>query len=266
MTRAMIISLTRGLRIPVAALLSVALPVIRGHAQEPAARVAHAAMPLTRADALLEAGRWAEAEDAFYAQSRVHPREPVARAALGHYLAMKGAIVPGTILIEEAQKFGLDPAVARALLAPWRSVQRSRGTLRLPLDSAIATERPSESVSLFRIPLPSGAARRAAPRQWTDIVPRIIGTDSLASRSRLGSEIVELLVPSFDVASHRVTFHADSRSALSAIGHRYPVLRDEHDIRVLVAPGRVLSLAPALRELDARWWQLDLAHGFVVVR
>ena len=55
------------------------------------------------------------------------------------------------------------------------------------------------------------------------------------------------MLPSYDVAAHTVTFHTDPRSALSAIGHRYPVLRSESDIRVLVSPGRVLSLAPALR-------------------
>ena len=266
MTRPTVAPLAYGLRMALPALLSLALIAVGSEAQDQSARPARAEVPFTRADALLDAGRWPEAEDAFYAQSRVHPREPVARAALGRYLAMKGALVPGTILIEEAQKFGLDASVARTLLAPWRSVQRWRGTLRVPLDSAIATEPPGESVALFRIPLPPAPTRRDAPRQWIDVVPRIIGMDSVVARSRLGSEIVELLVPSYDVASHMVTFHADPRSALSAIGHRYPVLRDQHDIRVLVAPGRVLSLAPALRELDARWWQLDLAHGFVVVR
>lgn len=270
MTRPTDTLLRRGCRTALPALmtlaLSLALSATCAEAQDTPARAARAAVPFTPADALVDAGRWSEAEDAFYAQSRLHPREPVARAALGRYLAMKGALVPGTILIEEAQKFGLDAAVARALLAPWRSVQRWRGTLRLPLDSAITTEPPGESVALFRIPLPATLARRGAPRQWIDVVPRIIGMDSVAARSRLGSELVEQLVPSYDVPSHQVTFHADPRSALSAIGHRYPVLRDEHDIRVLVAPGRVLSLAPALRELDARWWQLDVAHGFVVVR
>jgi len=43
-------------------------------------------------------------------------------------------------------------------------------------------------------------------------------------------------------------------------------LRDERKILVLVGPGRVLPIATALRELDARWWQLDLPHGLLVVR
>lgn len=225
-----------------------------------------ARLPRTRADALLEAGRWAEAEEAYYAQSRVKPREPVARAALGRYLAMKGAIVPGTILIEEAQKFGLDPAIAQALLAPWRQVQRWRGVVRFTVDTAIVVEAPTESVALFRVPLPAMGKGSRKERLWADVLPSIVGLDTTSARARIGTEVIEQLVPSYDVKTHAVTFHSDRRSALSAIGHRYPVLRAEGDVRVLVAPGRVLSLAPALRELDARWWQLDLAHGFVVVR
>lgn len=247
------------------ALLALLAPM--GSSSRLVAQRAAPSLPATRADGLLEAGRWAEAEDAYYAQSRVNPREPVARAALGRYLAMKGALIPGTILIEEAQKFGLDATLAQSLLAPWREVQRWRGALRFPADSAITVEAPTEAVSLFRIPL-TGARRRGGDRTrvWADVVPRAIGVDTAGARARVGVEALELLVPSYDVRTHQVTFHNDPRSALSAIGHRYPVLRNESDIRVLVAPGRVLSLAPALRELDARWWQLDLAHGFVVVR
>jgi hypothetical protein len=247
------------------ALVVLAAQAAPSRAQRPAAP---AAFPGTRADSLLAAGRWSEAENAFYAQARPRPREPIARAALGRYLAMKGALLPGTILIEEAQKFGLDPSVAQALLAEWRDVQRGRGALRFAVDSAITVDAPVESVALFRVPLPVRAGRRGEnrPRVWADVVPRTIGLDTAAGRPRIGIETIEMLLPAFDVLTHQVTFHADPRSALSAIGHRYPVLRTADDVRVLVAPGRVLSLAPALRELDARWWQLDLPHGFVVVR
>lgn len=223
-------------------------------------------LPPTRADALLQAGRWAEAENAYYAQSRRNPREPVARAALGRYLAMKGAIVPGTILIEEAQKFGLDPALAQSLLAPWRRVQRGRSAMRFAIDSAIAVQPPTEAEALFRLPLPIARRGGKAEPVWADVVPRVVGVDTTSAPARIGTEVMELLVPSYDVKARELTLHSDARSALGAIGHRYPVLRSENDVKVLVAPGRVLSLAPALRELDARWWQLDLAHGFVVVR
>ena len=38
------------------------------------------------------------------------------------------------------------------------------------------------------------------------------------------------------------------------------------DIRVLMTTGRALSLPAALRELGAKWWQLDLPHGMLLVR
>lgn len=254
-------------RLPLRSLVGALVALVACSPLLPAQRPP-ATLPATRADTLLAAGRWTEAENAFYAQSRAHPREPVARAALGRYLAMKGALLPGTILIEEAQKFGLDPAIAQALLAPWRAVQRSRGALRYPADSAIAVQAPTEAVALFRLPLPQHAGRRGEtrPRVFADLVPRVVGVDTGGGRPRIGTETIETLLPSYDVLAHEVTFHNDTRSALAAIGHRYPLLRTDDDIRVLVAPGRVLSLAPALRELDARWWQLDLPHGFVVVR
>ena len=224
-------------------------------------------LPMTRADALLQAGRWQEAENEYYAQAKVRPREPVTRAALGRYLAMRGAIIPGTILIEEAQKFGLDAATARGLLAPWREVQRWRGVVRFPLDSAITVQAPTEGVSLFRVPLPFMRGRGAErARVWADVVPRLTGVDTSSARALIGIEVIEQLVPSFDVQAKQVTFHADPKSALTAVGQRYRVLRNDADIRVQVSPDRVLSLAPALRELDARWWQLDLPHGVLIVR
>jgi hypothetical protein len=98
-------------------------------------------------------------------------------------------------------------------------------------------------------------------------VPRLIGSDSLYTRSpRVGVELIEALVPSLDKESRRLTLHADPKSAGRSTGHRFPLLRDAKDIRVLMTAGRVLSLAAALRELDPRWWQLDLLHGWLVVR
>jgi hypothetical protein len=73
-------------------------------------------------------------------------------------------------------------------------------------------------------------------------------------------------VPSLDPATRRLTLHANSRSALGAVGQRYPLLRDARDIRVLMTSGRMLSLPMALRELAPRWWQVDLVHGVLVVR
>jgi hypothetical protein len=230
-------------------------------------------LPRSRADVLLDAGLWPQAEEAYYAQSRMRSRAPAPRAALGRYLAMKGAVLPGTVLIEEALRFGLDSAVARALLKPWRSVLEWRAIATIKVDSSLVVRPPRDSTALFQLPLPPRAEAQGGSRNagrdtvWADVVPRLIGSDSLYTRSpRVGIELIEALVPSLDTTTKRLTLHADARSALKTTGQRYPLLRDARDVRVLMTYGRTLSLPAALKELSPRWWQVDLVHGVLVVR
>ncbi len=249
------------------ALVLAVVPAGTAHAQR-------AQLPRTRADVLLESGLWPQAEEAYYAQSSVRPRDPVARAELGRYLAMKGAVLPGTILIEEAMQFGLDSALGRRLLRPWESVKMWRGLTGVHADSVIRARPPLDSLSLFRIPLPrlnrdngDMGPVRSLGTTWVDVVPRIIGADSVgAEPRRMGVEVLEAMVPSYDTASHLLTLHADEKSALTADGERYRVLRDAREVRVLMTSGRTLSLPSALAELAPSWWQLDLLHGWLVVR
>lgn len=250
-----------------AALITVVLvvPVAGARAQHPTSLI-----PSTHADELLALGRWSEAEEMYYAQARPRPRDPVPRAALGRYLAMKGALLPGIVLLQEAQEFGLDPRVTRELLTPWRTVQRWRGSMIWPVDSAI-TVRPvvRDSTALFQVPLPAAATskRRGTRRvQWVEVVPRIAGYDSTSTPRLIGMEALERMVPSYDMLSHQLTLYSDPRVALRATGRRYNVLRDEAGVYVLVTPDRAEPMMPALKELGARWWQLDLAHGLLVVR
>ena len=80
------------------------------------ARHAAAQQALT-ADSLLALGRVADAENAYYAAVRASPRDPRARARLGTFLAARGAVRVGTVLLEEARFFGGDSAaLARALI------------------------------------------------------------------------------------------------------------------------------------------------------
>jgi hypothetical protein len=222
-------------------------------------------LPASDAEVLIDAGRWAEAEDMLYAAVRARPRDPVARARLGRYLAMKGALRPGLVLIEEAAEFGLPPSATRALAVPIRAlIERRERAAFLERDSTVAVRPPSTPGALLRLPVSRGAARDTV---WADLVPRTIGRDSAsAPNPRIGIETIEALVPSFDAANHVLRLHADPRAALAAVGRRYPVLRSERDVLVLLAPGRVRPLADALRELTPRWWQLDLPHGLLVVR
>lgn len=245
-------------RLVALAIVLLSLAPVRAFAQD-------SVLPRSATDALIDAGRWAEAEEMLYGAVRSRPRDPIARARLGRYLAMKGALRPGLVLIDEASEFGLPAATARALAAPIRTLieWRERETI-LERDSTIVVRPPSSRDALLRLPISHGTMRDTV---WADLVPRMIGRDSLTGPSpRVGIETIEALMPSFDAANHLLRLHADPRAPRTAVGRRYPVLRSDRDVRVLLAPGRVRPLADALRELTPRWWQLDLPHGLLVVR
>jgi hypothetical protein len=71
-----------------------------------------------QADSLLASGRVAAAESLYYATSSVNPRDAAARGALGRYLAARGALRIGAVLLEEARLFGGDTAAIARALAP----------------------------------------------------------------------------------------------------------------------------------------------------
>ncbi|MEP6620275.1 MAG: hypothetical protein ABJE47_13210 [bacterium] len=242
----------------------------RAHAQE------RATLPLTPADWLITEGRWAEAEALFYLQSERSPRNPILRASLGRFLAMKGAVSPGTVLIEEARQFGLDTAIANDLLKPLRAIAEWRlAASELKRDSTFGVRATNDSTGLFRIGLPRTAragrtvtsSLGATTIDWHDVVDRGIGLDSVGTPAQpIGIEIFEAFAPSFDVRRKELTLHTNARSALAATGKRYQLLRTQSEIRVLIGDRRVMRLADALRELSPSWWQLDLPHGLLVVR
>jgi hypothetical protein len=88
---------------------------------------------IARADSLLAAGRVAAAEALYYEVLRVRPRDPAARAALGRYLASRGRLKPGAVLLEEARLFGGDTASIARLLAPlYESLGEYRALATLP--------------------------------------------------------------------------------------------------------------------------------------
>jgi hypothetical protein len=221
-------------------------------------------LPASRADALLDAGRWMEAEEVLYADVRGHPREPEARARLGRYLAMKGALRPGIVLVDEAVEFGLETGTARAGAAPIRNLLTWRDReLAGARDTTVEVRAPSRDDAILRF----AVVDRTGDTLWADVVPRMIGLDSASSATPIvGLETIDALVPEVDVANGAMRLHADPRAAMAASGRRYPLLRTPRDVRVLLAPGRVRSLPAALRELAPRGWPLDLAHGGLIVR
>ncbi len=74
---------------------------------------------LQRADSLLTNGQVARAEALYYSLSRQATRDPVPRAALGRYLASRGAFLVGATLLEEAIVFGGDAAALEAQRVPY---------------------------------------------------------------------------------------------------------------------------------------------------
>lgn len=101
----------RSARVVLAALAALALTA-------GAAPLAAQQDEVARADAALRAGNLRRAEALYYVAVRRRPRDPEARFALGSYLAARGATKVGSVLIEEARRFGGDPVRAASLLAP----------------------------------------------------------------------------------------------------------------------------------------------------
>jgi hypothetical protein len=86
-----------------------------------------------QADSLLASGRVTAAESMYYAVSSARPRDAVARAALGRYLAARGALYVGATLLEEARMFGGDTvSIARSLVPILGSLGNYRALAVLP--------------------------------------------------------------------------------------------------------------------------------------
>lgn len=136
-----------------AALVAAALPAAAG-AQRPGDDV-------VRGDSLFRRGRVFAAESAYYDAARRTPRDPGARLALGRYLASRGALRIGAVLMEEARFFGGDPKIVGVELAP---VYARLGDYR----------------SLAALPAsPLSTAERARAEWLRDHAPAVDGPDSV---------------------------------------------------------------------------------------
>ena len=94
-----------------------------------------------QADSMLASGRVQAAESLYYAASSARPRDAVARAALGRYLAARGALRIGAVLLEEARLFGGDTARIALSLAPiYGSLGDYRALATLPSSPLSAAE------------------------------------------------------------------------------------------------------------------------------
>lgn len=111
------------------------------------------------ADSAFAAADIPRAESLYYMGVRQRPRDPIAREALGRYLAMRGASRIAAVLLEEARMFGGDPARIATQLVP---LYESLGDWRALL-------------SLQSAPLTAAQRRRAA---WLTEHPQTSRADS----------------------------------------------------------------------------------------
>jgi len=147
------------------------------------------------ADVAISQGRLNDAEQALYAASSRAAHEPSARGALGMFLASRGRLKVGVVLLEEAREFGGDALVIDARLAriyswlgDWMSVaalkhyavsgpefDRARWLAahapgRSGPDSVMVALEPNELAGLGRIELKIGGTTMQA-----DINPNVEG-------------------------------------------------------------------------------------------
>ena len=116
--------------------------MIAALAAVPAPAAAQWGASVAQADSLLASGRVSTAESVYYATSSARPRDAVARAALGRYLASRGALRIGAVLLEEARLFGGDSAtIARSLAPIYGSLGDYRALAVLPASPLSAAER-----------------------------------------------------------------------------------------------------------------------------
>jgi len=146
-------------------------------------------------------GNLDDAERALYAAARRAPRDPAARGALGAWLAARGALRIGAVLLEEARLFGGEPtAIAARLehvyswLHDWPSLAALPGSSFSPAEKKRAQmladlgtdTQGADTVQLTFAPIEVGALGR---------VPMLIGHDTLWGE--VDPQVEGLVLPGF---------------------------------------------------------------------
>ena len=119
---------------------------------------ASAQSPLQRANALLQSGQVFAAESLYYDAVRLVPRDPEARLALGKYLASRGALKIGAVLMEEARFFGGDTKmIAEGLVPVYHRLSDFRSLAALPGSPLSRSERTRAAWLRDNVPDASGS-------------------------------------------------------------------------------------------------------------
>ncbi len=162
------------------------------------ATAAKAQVPAVRpaaADVARSTGDVDETERALYAAVRRAPREPSARGALGAWLASRGQLRTGAVLLEESRMFGGDasaiaarlvhvyiwlrdwPSLAALVASPLSAGEKSRaaaladrGSDVIGADSVVVPFAPLEVGALGRVPMVIGS-----DTLWAEVDPQVEG-------------------------------------------------------------------------------------------
>ena len=149
----------------------------------------HAQGVLARADNLLRVGRMFAAETLYYYAVRRAPRDPEARLALGRYLAARGALRIGAVLMEEARYFGADPKKVALYLAPvYTQLGDFRSLAGLPNTPLHNAER--SRAEWLRDNAPSVEGPDSSYVQWTPVDTGALGVVAV----RIGQETVRATI------------------------------------------------------------------------
>jgi hypothetical protein len=152
------------------------------------------------ADSLIAQGRLDEAENALYAASARAPRDPAARGALGAFLASRGRLKVGAVLLEEARRFGADPRTVNDRLAhvyAWAGLWDEAAAM----DGAAALAGPEKSRARWlatHAPTRGGPDTSAVPLEPNDVfgLGRIaLGVGSTPVRADIDPEVEGLVLP-----------------------------------------------------------------------
>ena len=157
------------------------------------------------ADAALSRGRLDEAEAYLYEATRKAPRDPVTRAALGSFLAARGHLKAGAVLLEEARLFGGDRLAIDDRLG---HVYQWLGTWDVPDGRAGATPFWARAAFLLKHPTVCSGRDSSAVR---------LDPNELAGLGRIALEIGGTSLPAdIDARIEGLVLPASSSAASSA--------------------------------------------------
>ncbi|HEX8851336.1 MAG TPA: hypothetical protein VF761_17550 [Gemmatimonadaceae bacterium] len=187
-----------------------------------AALPARAQRYVARADSLLRQGRVSDAEQLYYYAVRKAPRDPAARLALGRYLAARGALRIGAVLMEEARFFGGDAKLVGTYLAPvYARLGDYKALTTLPGSPLPYAQRARAEWLTANVPATTGPDSAVVPLVAADSAPFgaiaiVLGHDTLAATidPRVqGLTLDTAWLRRKDVKRFSATYDADWRNA-----------------------------------------------------